>query len=248
MRRHLHEAPELGNRENKTQAYIAAKLKQYGIDEMHTGFGEAKTAVIGVLNPQKGDAVGLRADIDALLIKENTGLPFSSRAKGQMWGKTVDVSHMCGHDMHTAMLLSAARILAAHKMEVPRTVVFVFQPAEEGDSIDNPFTAGKMKLSATKALAEGGLIQTFDIKRMFGIHVMARAKVDAIQIAQGTALNSADAFQIDIEGRHALDRGRRHAHGRPDRGGPAADRRAQRQSDARHGRDHRRQADGRADG
>lgn len=94
MRRHLHEAPELGNRENKTQAYIAAKLKQYGIDEMHTGFGEAKTAVIGVLNPQKGDAVGLRADIDALLIKENTGLPFSSRAKGQMWGKTVDVSHM----------------------------------------------------------------------------------------------------------------------------------------------------------
>ena len=214
MRRHLHEAPELGNRENKTQAYIAAKLKQYGIDEMHTGFGEAKTAVIGVLNPQKGDAVGLRADIDALLIKENTGLPFYSRAKGQMWGKTVDVSHMCGHDMHTAMLLSAARILAAHKMEVPRTVVFVFQPAEEGDSIDNPFTAGKMKLSATKALAEGGLIQTFDIKRMFGIHVMARAKVDAIQIAQGTALNSADAFQIDIEGRHALDRGRRHAHGR----------------------------------
>ena len=234
MRRHLHEAPELGNRENKTQAYIAAKLKQNGIDEVHTGFGEAKTAVIGVLNPQKGDAVGLRADIDALLIKENTGLPFSSRAKGQMWGKTVDVSHMCGHDMHTAMLLSAARILAAHKMQVPRTVVFVFQPAEEGDSIDNPFTAGKMKLSATKALAEGGLNQTFDIKRMFGIHVMARAKVDA--------------FQIDIEGRHALDRGRRHAHGRPDRGGPAADRRAQRQSDARHGRDHRRQADGRADG
>lgn len=81
MRRHLHKAPELGNRENKTQAYIAAKLKEYGIDEVHTGFGEAKTAVIGVLNPQKGDAVGLRADIDALLIKENTELPFSSRAK-----------------------------------------------------------------------------------------------------------------------------------------------------------------------
>ena len=94
------------------------------------------------------------ADIDALPIKENTGLAFESKAKGQMWGKTSDVSHMCGHDMHMAMLLSAARILAAHKADVPRKVVLVFQPAEEGDSITNPFVTDNPKLSGARALVE----------------------------------------------------------------------------------------------
>lgn len=203
MRRHLHGAPELGSQEVKTQAYIAQKLREFGVDEVILGLGEAKTAVIGVINPEKADAVGLRADIDALPIKENTGLPFQSRAKGQMWGKTVDVSHMCGHDMHTAMLLSAARILAAHKTDVPRKVVLVFQPAEEGDSLVNPFEADKPKLAGAKALVEGGLIEKFGIERMFGIHVMARATAGTIQVAQGTALNSADAFEIRIDGRQA---------------------------------------------
>lgn len=203
MRRHLHAAPELGNQEKETQAYIARKLKEFGVDQVIVGFKNAPTAVIGVINPDKKDAVGLRADIDALPIKENTGLSFQSKARGTMWGKESDVSHMCGHDMHMAMLLSAARILATHKAEVPRKVVLVFQPAEEGDSISNPFTSSTPKLSGARALVEGGLLEKFDIERMYGIHVMARAPAGVMMVAQGTALNSADAFQIDIEGKQA---------------------------------------------
>lgn len=109
MRRHLHATPELGNQEKQTQAYIAQKLKEYGVDEVLVGFKNSPTAVIGVINPNKKHAIGLRADIDALPIKENTGLSFASKAKGVMWGKSADVSHMCGHDMHMAMLLSAAQ-------------------------------------------------------------------------------------------------------------------------------------------
>lgn len=203
MRRHLHEHPELGNQETQTAAYIARVLKEAGVDEVVTGWKDAPTAVIGILNPGKGDAVGLRADIDALPIHENTGLSFASRAKGMMWGKETDVSHMCGHDAHMAMLLSAARILAAHKAEVPRTVVFVFQPAEEGDSRENPFTAEKPKISGARALVENGLLEKYDIRRMFGIHVMARAEAGKVLVSSGPTLNSADAFDIRIEGTQA---------------------------------------------
>lgn len=203
MRRHLHANPELGNQEKQTQAYIVQKLKEVGVDEVLVGYKNSPTAVIGVINPKKGNAIGLRADIDALPIKENTGLAFESKAKGKMWGKTSDVSHMCGHDMHMAMLLSAARILAAHKDDVPRKVVLVFQPAEEGDSITNPFVTDNPKLSGARALVEDGLIEKYDIKQMYGIHVMARVPAGKMLVAQGTALNSADAFQIDIEGRQA---------------------------------------------
>ncbi len=203
MRRHLHANPELGNQEKQTQAYIVQKLKEFGVDEVLVGYKNSPTAVIGVINPKKGNAIGLRADIDALPIKENTGLAFESKAKGKMWGKTSDVSHMCGHDMHMAMLLSAARILAAHKEDVPRKVVLVFQPAEEGDSITNPFVTDNPKLSGARALVEDGLIENYDIKQMYGIHVMARVPAGKMLVAQGTALNSADAFQIDIEGRQA---------------------------------------------
>ena len=109
MRHELHAMPELGNQEKKTQAYIADVLRRAGVDEVHVGWKGAPTAVIGVLNPGKGRAVGLRADIDALPIKERTGLPYASQAKGVMWGNDVDVSHMCGHDAHMAMLLPRRR-------------------------------------------------------------------------------------------------------------------------------------------
>ena len=185
MRRHLHANPELGNQEKQTQAYIVQKLKEFGVDEVLVGYKNSPTAVIGVINPKKDNAIGLRADIDALPIKENTGLAFESKAKGQMWGKTSDVSHM------------------AHKADVPRKVVLVFQPAEEGDSITNPFVTDNPKLSGARALVEDGLLEQFGIKQMYGIHVMARVPAGKMLVAQGTALNSADAFQIDIEGRQA---------------------------------------------
>lgn len=203
MRHELHAMPELGNQEKKTQAYIADVLRRAGVDEVHVGWKDAPTAVIGVLNPGKGHAVGLRADIDALPIKERTGLPYASQAKGVMWGNDVDISHMCGHDAHMAMLLSAAKILAAHKNEIDRTVVFVFQPAEEGDSIENPFTAKSPKLSGARALVENGLLKEYGIERMFGIHVMARLPAGELVVVKGPALNSADGFEVKIHGTQA---------------------------------------------
>ena len=202
LRHELHQMPELGNQETKTQARIIEILKAAGI-EVVTGWKNAPTAVVGVLNPEKGDTVALRADIDALPIRENTGLPYASQAKGTYWGKTVDVSHMCGHDAHMSMLLTAAKILAEHRDEIDRRVLFVFQPAEEGDSVENPFTAEKPRKSGAEALVLDGLTEKYDVKHYFGIHVMARLESGKMRVAKGAALNSADAFDIRIEGKQA---------------------------------------------
>lgn len=203
LRHDLHAHPELGNQEVRTQKVIADFLKAAGVDEVVVGWKDAPTAVIGILNPKKGNAVGLRADIDALPITERTGLPFASKARGVFWGKDTDVSHMCGHDAHMALLLTAAKILAEHKNEVDRTVVFVFQPAEEGDSRENPFLTKDLKLSGAKALVENGLMEKYGIKTMFGIHVMARLPAGEAWIVKGPALNSADAFEVRITGEQA---------------------------------------------
>lgn len=109
-------------------------LKQQGI-EVVTGWKNAPTAVIGIINPDKKNTVALRSELDALPIKENTGLSFASQSTGQFMGQEVPVSHMCGHDVHMAMLLSAAKILQQNKDKFNNRVVLIFQPAEEGDSI-----------------------------------------------------------------------------------------------------------------
>ncbi len=202
LRHYLHQHPELGNQEYATQAYIADFLRAQGI-EVVKGTAHAPTAVIGILNPGKGNAIGLRADIDALPIKENTGLDYASKAKGMFFGKEADVSHMCGHDAHMAMLLSAARIMAQHREAIPRSVIFVFQPAEEGDSLENPYDRAVPKLSGARALVEDGVLERYGIKQMFGIHVMARQPAGKLLIASGPALNSVDAFRIRINGRQA---------------------------------------------
>lgn len=202
MRHYLHQHPELGNQEYQTQAYIADFLSRQGI-KVIKGTEHAPTSVIGILNEGKGHAVGLRADIDALPIKENTGLPFESKAKGLAFGKETDVSHMCGHDAHMAMLLSAAKIMADHKDDINRTVVFVFQPAEEGDSIDNPYELEVQKISGANAMVQDGVLKKYGIEHMFGIHVMARQPSGRILIAKGPTLNSVDAFLVNIEGKQA---------------------------------------------
>ncbi len=203
LRHKLHAMPELGNQEVKTQAEIVRILKEAGIETV-VGTKNAPTAVLGILNPEKKDTILLRADIDALPIKERTGLPYASQVKGTYWGREgVDVSHMCGHDAHMAMLLTAAQILAKHKADVPRRVIFAFQPAEEGDSIENPFTAEKPRLSGAKAMVADGVLEKYDVKNAFGIHVMARAPSGKMLVSQGAALNSADAFEINIKGSQA---------------------------------------------
>ena len=129
-RRWFHQNPELGNREFKTSARIAEILTEMGL-EPETGI--AHTGIVAVIKGGKpGPLVALRADIDALPVKEQTGEPFASTAKGEYRGKEVDVMHACGHDNHIAMLLGAAKVLNEVKDELAGSVMLIFQPAEEG--------------------------------------------------------------------------------------------------------------------
>jgi len=129
-RRHIHQNPELGNREFKTAEYIAAHLRSLGM-EVHTGV--AKTGVVGILKGGKpGPVVALRADMDALPVAERTDLPFKSTVMAEYNGQQVPVMHACGHDSHVAMLMGAAEVLAGMKKDIAGTVKFIFQPAEEG--------------------------------------------------------------------------------------------------------------------
>lgn len=123
-RRHIHQNPELGNREFKTMEYIAAHLKSLGL-EVSTGV--AKTGVVALLKGGKpGPVVALRADIDALPIKERVDIPFKSNVMADYLGNQVPVMHACGHDSHVAMLMGTAEVLAGMKKEVPGTVKFIF--------------------------------------------------------------------------------------------------------------------------
>ncbi|WP_254901913.1 M20 metallopeptidase family protein [Salmonella enterica] len=172
IRRDIHQHAELGNQEFRTQKVVVDFLKKQGIDVV-TGWKNAPTAVIGIINPDKKNTIALRTELDALPIKENTGLPFASTMTGKYLGKDGPVSHMCGHDVHMAMLMSAAKILQQKKEKFDNRVVLIFQPAEEGDSLHDPFDKDA-PLSGANALVNDGLIEKYDIKHVFGIHVMAR--------------------------------------------------------------------------
>ena len=129
-RRDIHANPELSNREFRTSALVAQHLRSLGI-EVQTGV--AHTGVIGLLKGGKpGPVIALRADMDALPVVEKTGLPYASTVRGEYQGRDVGVMHACGHDTHVAILMGAAEVLAAVRDELPGTVKFLFQPAEEG--------------------------------------------------------------------------------------------------------------------
>lgn len=199
LRQHLHQYPELGNMEFKTSELVQKELKSYGID-VRKGF--AKTGVIGILKgAQSGPIIALRADMDALPVEEKTGLPFASKAKGMYQGKEVSVMHACGHDAHTAMLLSAAKILATNKDKIKGTIVFVFQPAEEsGADIDN-FSHGD-QVGARKMIADGALNNPKP-EVIFGIHVVAGLESGNIYYRPNAILNSADNIKIKLDGKQA---------------------------------------------
>ncbi len=129
-RRDIHEHPELGNREFRTSRLVADHLRRLGF-EVRTGV--AKTGVVAVLKGGRpGGVVALRADMDALPVAEETGLPFASKVTAEENGRTVPVMHACGHDAHVAILMGAAEVLAGMRNRIPGTVVLLFQPAEEG--------------------------------------------------------------------------------------------------------------------
>ncbi|WP_295197443.1 amidohydrolase [uncultured Brevundimonas sp.] len=162
-RRDFHQHPELGFAETRSAGVIADHLRSLGL-EVRTGVG--KTGVIGVLRGARpGRTVALRADMDALPVQEATGLDFASSATGTYMGNTVPVAHACGHDMHMAMLMGAAEVLAGMKDRIAGTVVFVFQPAEEGAP------PGEPKGGAALMIAEGALNDPKP-EAIFGLHVV----------------------------------------------------------------------------
>jgi amidohydrolase len=194
IRHHLHQHPELGNREVESAKLIAERLRALGFDEVRTGV--AHTGVVGVLRGGRpGPVVAVRSDMDALPVTEDTPYPFKSTVRATYLGQEVGVSHACGHDVHMAIQLGVAEILAAMRRELPGTVLFVFQPAEEGPP---PGEEGGAELM----LAEG----VFGNPRpsaVFGLHTMASMDVGTVGYTPGPALAAVDHFWITIKGRQA---------------------------------------------
>lgn len=196
LRHHIHANPELGNMEFKTSELVQKELRSYGI-EVKKGF--AKTGVIGVLKGAKpGPIMALRADMDALPMEEKAQVPYASKAKGIYQGAETPVVHACGHDTHTAMLLGAAKALAENKDKIAGTVVFIFQPAEEGGADIDNFLNGD-QVGARKMIADGALNNPKP-EVIFGMHVMAGMPSGNIFYKDGAALNSADGIRVTLTG------------------------------------------------
>ncbi len=189
-RRHFHKNPELSNREEETAEYIADYLRDLGI-KVETGV--AHTGVVGVLEGGKeGPVVGLRADIDALPVKERTEVPFKSMKTTTYLGKKVGVSHACGHDTHIAMLMGAAKILTDMKDELQGTVKFIFQPAEEGAP---PGEEGGAEL-----MVEEGVLENPDVDVIFGQHINSQTEVGKIRYRPEGTMAASDRFVITVKG------------------------------------------------
>ena len=178
-RRHLHRNPELLYDVHRTADFVAEKLRAFGCDEVVTGIG--RTGVVGIIRGKRASkhVVGLRADMDALPIHEQTNLAWASQTPGMM--------HACGHDGHTAMLLGAARELCA-KRDFAGTAIVVFQPAEEGGA-------------GGKAMVDDGLITRFAIERIFGLHNIPGLPLGHFALRPGPLMASADRFDIVITGK-----------------------------------------------
>ena len=178
-RRDFHAHPELRYDVHRTAGSVAEKLKSFGCDEVVPGIG--RTGVVGVIRGRKAGSkvIGLRADMDALPLEEETGLPYKSTVPGKM--------HACGHDGHTAMLLGAAKYLAETR-NFAGTAVVIFQPAEEGG-------AGAL------AMVKDGLISRFGIQEVYGMHNYPGLPVGEFAIRPGPMMAAADHLQIEIEGK-----------------------------------------------
>jgi len=195
-RRDIHQNPELSNQEVRTAKLVADHLRSLGL-EVKTGVGG--TGVVGVLKGGKpGKVVALRADMDALPVKELVDLPFASKAKGKNMGKEVDVAHACGHDAHTAILMATAEVLAGMKDQVPGTVKFLFQPAEEGPS--EPLKGEHDHIGAL-AMVNAGALDNPKVDAVFGLHMIPAFPVGTIGYRSGPILASGDTFTIKVNGK-----------------------------------------------
>lgn len=177
-RRHLHTIPELGLECHETAAFVAARLREFGVDALHEGI--AKTGIVAIINGQgEGPTIGLRADMDALPITEETGVAYASTHPGKM--------HACGHDGHTAMLLGAAKYLAETRNFAGR-VALIFQPAEEAGG-------------GGEVMVQEGIMETFDIAQVFAIHNSPGKDFGSFNTRTGPIMAAADTFHIRITGR-----------------------------------------------
>jgi amidohydrolase len=178
-RRQMHMQPELLYDVHQTAASVVEKLKSFGCDDVIPGIG--RTGVVGVIKGRKpgNKVVGMRADMDALPLEEETGLPYKSQVPGKM--------HACGHDGHTAMLLGAAKYLAETR-NFAGTAVVIFQPAEEGGA-------------GGEAMVKDGLMTRFGIQEVYGMHNYPGLPVGQFAIRSGAIMASADHIEIDLEGK-----------------------------------------------
>ena len=184
-RRDIHQHPELSGQEVRTAKLVATQLRAMGIDVRETVGG---TGVVGVLKGGKpGAVVALRADMDALPVTEETDLPFKSTVRTTFAGQDVGVMHACGHDAHTSMLLGAAQVLAGIKEQIKGTVVFIFQPAEEG-------------LGGASAMIAQGAMSQPKVDAVFGIHVWPEAP-GSITYKPGGAMAASNGLTITVHGK-----------------------------------------------
>lgn len=192
-RHHLHENPELSNREFETAKYVEKHLRELGL-EVKTGI--AYTGVVGILKGGKpGGVIALRADMDALPVTEMVDLPYASKVKTTYLGKDVGVMHACGHDTHVAMLMGAAEVLSKQKADIPGTVVFIFQPAEEG--------APKEEGGGAKMMVEEGVLSDNGVEVAFGIHINSQTPVGQVNYKPGGAMAASNPFSIKVKGKQA---------------------------------------------
>ncbi|CAN5348603.1 M20 family metallopeptidase [soil metagenome] len=190
-RRDFHEHPELSNREFRTARAVAAELEEMGI-AVETGI--AHTGVAGMLEGGgSGPLVALRADMDALPVTEKLDLPFASQATGEYRGEETGVMHACGHDAHMAILLGVARILSDAREQLPGSVMFIFQPAEEG--------APEGEEGGAKLMLEEGLFEARKPDAIFGLHVWSALPAGVIGYRSGPAMASSDQFRLVVKGR-----------------------------------------------
>ena len=177
-RRHLHTIPELGLECHQTAAFVAERLREFGVDELYEGI--AKTGIVAVINGQgPGPTIGLRADMDALPITEETGLDYASTHPGKM--------HACGHDGHTAMLLGAAKYLVETRNFAGR-VALIFQPAEEAGG-------------GGEVMVKEGIMDTFEITQVYAIHNSPGKEFGHFFTTSGPIMAAADTFHIHITGK-----------------------------------------------
>jgi amidohydrolase len=190
-RRDFHQNPELGNREVRTARVVAEHLRKLGFDEVREQI--AHTGVVGTLKGGKpGPVVALRADMDALPVTEEVDVPFRSKVRTEWNGYDCGVMHACGHDAHTAILMGVAEMLAEMRAELPGSVRFVFQPAEETPPIGEN--------GGAKMMVEQGCLENPKVGAIFGLHIGSMYPTGHVGYRSGPLMASADDFRIFVRG------------------------------------------------